>query len=337
MKLAPEQLDAHFKQHPLFPVYLLSGDEPLLVQEAGDKLRQTARQAGYNEREVLHADNSFQWEGLLERANSMSLFSEKQIIELHIPNGKPGTKGAEILGLYLKSPSPDTLLLIFCPKLDSSSQKSKWFKSVDNAGATLAFWPIELERLPAWVQARCKQFSMDITPDAVRLLTERVEGNLLAAVQEIEKLKLLYPDQRIGEEDVIGSVADNSRYDLFTLADTALKGDAGRCLKILQGLRSEGLDATLVLWALSRDLRTLASLNHESGSGQVPEALFKKHRIWGKRKALIGQALRRLPKSKLASLLQRCGEADQAIKGAKRLSPWILLTDIALEIAGKPR
>ncbi|OMH33719.1 DNA polymerase III subunit delta [Motiliproteus sp. MSK22-1] len=336
MKLPPEQLGTHLKQRKagLLPVYLLSGDEPLLVQEAGDQLRQTARALGFDEREVMHADNSFQWEELLDRTSSLSLFSEKLLIELHIPNGKPGPKGTEILNLCLQSPSPDTLILIFCPKLDANTQKSKWYKTVDKAGATLAFWPVEIERLPAWIQNRFQRANIQITADAVQLLTERVEGNLLAASQEIEKLQLLYPEQPITEEEIISSVADNSRYDLFTLADTALRGDSNRCLKILQGLKSEGTDATLILWALSRDLRTLVSLNHESGSGSLSEAQFKKHRIWGKRKGLINKALRRLSTKRLTSLLQRCSEVDQAIKGVKHQSPWILLTDITIEMAG---
>ncbi len=339
LKLNPEQLDSHLKQQSgqLLPVYLLSGDEPLLVQEASDKLRQAARASGFNEREVLHADAGFQWESLLERANSLSLFSEKQLIELHIPNGKPGPKGSEMLELYLRSPSPETLLIIFCPKLDSSAQKSKWFKGIDNAGATLAFWPIEIERLPGWIGNRFRQAGMDATAEAARLLAERVEGNLLAAIQEIEKLSLLYAGQRIDEEEIIASVADSSRYDLFTLTDTALKGDAGRCMKIVQGLQAEGMEPSLVLWALSRDLRTLTSLCHETGGGPPSEPQLKKHRIWGKRKKLIGQALRRHSLHSLGALLQSCGEADQAIKGAGHKAPWLLLTDITLALAADRR
>ncbi len=336
MKLNADQLDGHLQQQPLLPVYLLAGDEPLLIQEAGDKLRQVARNAGFGEREVLHAEPGFQWESLLERANSLSLFADKQLLELHVGNGKPGPKGTDILDTYLRSPSPETLLLIFCPKLDASAQKSKWFKAVDAAGATLAFWPIEIDRLPGWISNRFRQSGVEATPEAARLLAERVEGNLLAAMQEIEKLKLLYSGQRITDQLIIDSVADSSRYELFSLADTALKGDARRCLKVLGGLQSEGMDATLVLWALSRDLRTLLSLSQEAGShNPASESLLKKHRNWGKRKGLVSQTLRRHSAGGLAALLQRCSEVDQAIKGASRQSPWLLLTDITLGLADR--
>ncbi|MCW8885238.1 MAG: DNA polymerase III subunit delta [Motiliproteus sp.] len=333
MKLNSDQLKSHLQQ-PLRPVYLLHGDEPLLIQEASDLLRKTARDQGFLEREVLHAESGFQWESLLEKANSLSLFAEKQLIELHIPNGKPGPRGTDILVSYLKSPSPDTLLVIYCPKLDGSSQKSKWAKTVESAGAMITFWPIEVERLPAWIKGRFSQAGMEANPAAVQMLCDRVEGNLLAAIQEIEKLRLIYAGQAITEQEILASVSDSSRYDLFTLMDTALAGDQQRCVKIIQGLRAEGIEPTLVLWALSRDLRTLLNLSLETGGGSVSEPQFKKHRIWGKRKSLVNKALRRNSNTLLSTLLQKCGEVDRAIKGASQQSPWTQLTTILLLLAG---
>ena len=333
MKLNPDQLNNQLKQS-LLPVFLLHGDEPLLIQESSDLLRQVARDQGYLEREVLHAESGFQWEQLLEKANSLSLFAEKQLIELHIPNGKPGPRGTEILCSYLQSPSPDTLLVIYCPKLDASTQKTKWVKAIEKSGALVTFWPIEIERLPGWIGGRFKQAGMNASAAAVQMLCDRIEGNLLAAIQEIEKLKLLYADQPIGEEEILASVSDSSRYDLFTLMDTALAGDQQRCVKIINGLRAEGTEPTLVLWALSRDLRTLLNLTRESNAGQISESLFKKHRIWGKRKSLINKALRRTPPTQLSKLLQDCTEVDRAIKGAVSTSPWNQLTSILLQLAG---
>lgn len=332
MKLNPEQLSQHLQQ-PLLPVYLLSGDEPLLIQEAGDALRQAARQQGFEEREVMHAESGYQWEDLLNSANAMSLFAARKIIELHIPNGKPGTKGAEMLGSYLASPSPDTLLLIFCPRLDGASQKSKWFKAIDQAGATLAFWPIDSQRLPGWIQQRFTQQGMNVSREAANLLADRVEGNLLAAVQEIEKLKLVYPEQTIAADDILNAVADSARYDLFNLSDTALAGQSQRCLRMLSGLQAEGTDATLVLWALARDIRMLLELKQSTGSGAVNEAQFRQHRIWGKRKSLVNRALSLHTCDSLQDLLHQCGDVDQAIKGMSRNNPWLLLTDISLQLA----
>nr|WP_255537818.1 DNA polymerase III subunit delta [Motiliproteus sp. SC1-56] len=308
---------------------MLSGDEPLLIQEAADQLRQQARSNGYAEREVLHAEAGFQWESLLERANSLSLFSEKLLLELHIPNGKPGPRGSEVLETYLKTPSPDTLLLIYCPRLDASAQKSKWFKAIDQAGATLAFWPVEIQQLPRWIQQRCAQAGLEATTEAARLLAERVEGNLLAAIQEIEKLRLLHDTPTLTEEHVLGGVADSSRYDIFALTDAALQGDPGRCLKILQRLQTEGAEPSVALWALSRELRTLTAL----AAGPVNDVQFKKHRIFGKRKAQVNRALKRLRTETLSRLLQQCARADSAIKGRGAQPPWQQLTDIALGLA----
>ena len=334
MKLKPEQLSNHLQQ-PLLPVYLLSGDEPLLVQEAGDQLRQSARQAGFSEREVFHAEPGFAWESLLESSQSLSLFAEKRLIELHIPNGKPGTKGSDILSQLLQAPSDDNLLLIHCPKLDASAQRSAWFKAVDKAGAVLQVWPIEPQRLPGWINQRCRQQGLKLEGDCAQLLADRVEGNLLAAVQEIEKLKLLSPDGKINEQRVLGGVADSARYDLFGLIDTALEGKSERCLKMLNGLQAEGTDAIVILGSLSWELRKLLDLSQQAG--QISEGLYKKHRIWGKRKGLVSTALRRLSCTQLETLLQQCSTIDQAIKGMRADNPWLLLSQLLLSLCQPPQ
>ncbi|WP_210396393.1 DNA polymerase III subunit delta [Motiliproteus sediminis] len=333
MKLTPEQLSGHL-QRSLLPVYLLSGDEPLLIQEAATTLRATARNAGYAERETLHADAGFQWENLLERANSLSLFSDKLLLELHIPNGKPGQKGGPILEQYLSSPSPDTLLLIYTPRIDAATQKTRWFKAIDNAGATLAFWPVEMAQLPGWINRRFQAAGLSCTPSAAQLLAERVEGNLLAASQEIEKLKLAGITGCVDEEQIISGVSDSARFDVFTLTDAALAGKTGRSLKVLQGLRSEGVEATLVLWSLSREIRTLLELALECRGAPPSDAQCKKHRIWGKRKSLVGAALSRTPPRRLEHLLQQCAAADQAIKGMSPAAPWDLLAQLITGLSG---
>ncbi|MEH6473796.1 MAG: DNA polymerase III subunit delta [Halopseudomonas sp.] len=333
MKIKPEQLNTQLKQ-PLLPVYLLTGDEPLLIQEAGDQLRSSARQAGFSEREVFHADAGFSWESLLESSQSLSLFSDKQLIELHISNGKPG-KGSDTLTQVLAAPSPDNLLIIYCPKLDASAQRSAWFKAIDKAGAVIQFWPVEPQRLSSWIQQRCRTAGLTIDAGAAQLLADRVEGNLLAAAQEIEKLNLLNDGAPLSEELIIGGVADSARYDVFGLIDAALEAKSARCLKILQGLRAEGTDAIVVLGSLTWEVRKLLELSQQSGP--ISEAQYKKHRIWGKRKTLVSQALQRLKPSQLEQMLQQCAAIDQAIKGMRRDDPWQLLSAITLQLSGKPQ
>lgn len=337
MKLTPEQLDKHL-QSALQPVYLLSGDEPLLIQEAATALRQAAQHQGFAERETLHADSAgFHWESLLERANSLSLFSERLLLELYIPNGKPGPNGTAILEQYLQSPSPDTLLVIHTPRLDGAAQKARWFKAIDKAGATLAFWPVEIAQLPSWIKRRFTAAGLDCTPAATQLLAERVEGNLLAAVQEIEKLKLQQRDGPIDEEAILQSVANSSRFDVFTLTEAALSGDRARCLRVLQGLRGEGVDATLVLWSLSREIRTLLELALECRGAPPSDAQCSKFRLWGKRKTLVSRSLARLSPPRLEAMLQQCTLVDQSIKGMIRQSPWDQLPLILVALCGENR
>ncbi len=333
MKLNPDQLSRQFNSPPL-PVYLVSGDEPLLVQEAADAIRANARSNGFSEREVFHVDSGFGWESLLDISNSLSLFAEKRIIELRL-SGNPGKAGSEILQHCLANPHPDNLYLIIMPKLDASAQKSAWFKAIDKVGATLALWPVEFERLPGWITQRCRQRDINITDDAAYLLAERIEGNLLAAVQEIEKLKLLYPNQEINSAAILGGVADSARHDVFSLIDSALQGKQERSLKIIHGLRAEHSEPAIILWALSREIRMLTQLSQSHGAQR--EALMKKNRIWGKRKGLVDHAIRQVNPVLLQRLLVRCARADQSIKGLNHHDSWQLLSDITLALASQCR
>ncbi|MEH6650218.1 MAG: DNA polymerase III subunit delta [Motiliproteus sp.] len=333
MKLKPEQFASQLRQS-LLPVYLLTGDEPLLIQECGDQLRQHVRDNGFSDREVFHADAGFSWESLLQSSQSLSLFADKQLIELHIPNGKPGAKGAPILTQLLQNPSPDNLLVIYCPKLDAAAQRSAWFKAIDKIGAILQFWPVEPQRLPGWIQQRCRASQLTIDNDAAQQLADRVEGNLLAAAQEIEKLKLISPDGNLSQDAIDGGVADHARYDSFALLDAALAAKPARCLKVLQGLKAEGVDAIALLGSLTWELRKLLDLSLRSGA--ISEADYKKHRIWGKRKTLISQSLRRLRSHQLETMLQQCAVTDQAVKGMRSDDPWLLLSSLYLQLAGAP-
>lgn len=226
-KLRPEQLSSAL-QKQLAPIYLISGDEPLLVQEACDQIRSSARQQGFNERVLYHGDKSFDWSQLLSEANSLSLFADRKILELRIDNGKPGDAGSKALVEYASQPSEDNLLLIVTPKLDGNAQRSKWFKALDKVGVTVQIWPINEQQLPHWLEQRLRTAGLNADRDTISLLAAQVEGNLLAAAQEVEKLKLLAPEGQVTPEMVSGMVTDSARYDVFSLIDKALHGDSRR-------------------------------------------------------------------------------------------------------------
>lgn len=333
MNLRPEQLASHLSQG-LKAVYLVSGDEPLLVQEACDAIRAAAKQAGFSEREVYQVEGAFKWDEFLASGNALSLFAERKIIELRIPNGKPGDAGSKALQAYCDNLSDDNLLLVVCPKLDKSAQNSKWFKALDSAGVHLAVWPVEHQQLPRWISARMQQAGLQADPDAVKLLAELVDGNLLAAAQEIEKLKLLETGQHIDTACVRASVCDSSRYNIFNLVDTALAGDPAQTQKILSGLRAEGVEPATVIWALSREIRQLCGMALAVEQGQSAQQVMRQHRVWSNRQSITGKALTRLPSRKLQRLLQRMALADQTMKGMQRGNVWDYLEQTALLLAG---
>ncbi|MEP5763197.1 MAG: DNA polymerase III subunit delta [Halieaceae bacterium] len=332
MRLRPEQLQAQL-QKQLLPVYLVTGDEPLLVQEACDAIRARCREAGCSDREVIHVDGRFNWDNLLASSAEMSLFADSKLIELRIPSGKPGANGSKALLAYLERPVADDILLIVAGKIDKQSTKSKWFKALDKAGAVVQVWPVDARELPRWMQQRLQQAGLKIDKEALQLLCERVEGNLLAAVQEIEKLRLLCPGDHITVEAVSESVADNARYNLFALVDRAQQGDAAGALKMLQGLRAEGTETTVVLWALSREIRLLYQCQTDISRGQSQQQALRAQRVWDKRLPIVGAGLARHPLNDLAELLHRANLADQSIKGLNAGQPWDHLSGLVLDLA----
>ncbi len=332
MRLRPEQLSAKLQQQVL-PVYLVTGDEPLLVQEACDAIRARAREAGCNDRDLLHVDGRFNWDLLFAASAEMSLFAERKLIELRIPSGKPGTEGSKALIEYLAGPAADNILLIVAGKIDKRSTSSKWFKALDKAGAVVQVWPVDARELPHWMQQRLAAAELQIDTDALQLLCDRVEGNLLAAVQEIEKLRLLCKGNRVTAADVGDSVADNARYNLFALIDSALAGDAAAALKMLQGLRAEGAEPTVVLWGLSREIRLLYQCQVDISRGQSQQRVLQSQRIWDKRKPIVAAGLARHDLDDLAELLHRASLVDQSIKGLADGDPWDKLSQLVLDLS----
>ncbi len=333
MKLRFDQLEAHL-QKGLQPIYLLSGDEPLQLMEAGDAIRRYARENDYGEREVIHVESGFDWNNLLAASGSMSLFAERRLLELRLPTGKPGKEGGAVLADYAANPPPDTLLLIISGKIERASQNSKWYKALDSAGATLTVWPIDPPALPGWVSQRMRSRGMQPTPEAAQLLAERVEGNMLAAAQEVEKLLLLYGEGEIGAEQVEEGVADSARYDIFELVDTALLGDVPRATRVMQGLRGEGVEPILVLWALLREIRAMAQMAAEMARGLGADQAMAGQRVWDKRKPPVRAGLQRHNLNRWQLLLRRAGRIDRMIKGVEAGNPWDELLQLALLMAG---
>ncbi|MBC7199848.1 MAG: DNA polymerase III subunit delta [Pseudomonas balearica] len=337
MKLSPAQLAKHL-QGSLAPVYVVCGDEHLLCQEACDAIRQATRGQGFSERQVFNVETGFDWGQLIEAGASLSLFAEKRLIELRIPNGKPGDRGAAALLDYLARPAEDTVLLISLPKLDGSTQKTKWAKALID-GKDVQFvqiWPVDAAQLPQWIRQRLAQAGLAADQEAVEMIAARVEGNLLAAAQEIEKLKLLAEGGQINAETVQAAVADSARYDVFGLIDACLHGHASHALHMLEGLRGEGIEPPVILWALARELRLLAGIAQQYAQGLPLEKAFAQARppVWDKRRPLVSKALQRHSAQRWNQLLMDAQRIDAQIKGQAEGNPWTGLADLCLQLAG---
>ncbi len=332
MKIKPEQLVNQLKKG-LAPLYIISGDEPLLVQEASDLVRKYAREAGCHERIVMTVEKGFDWHSLSLESGGMSLFAEKRLLELRLPTGKPGDAGGKALRAYAEGPASDDVLLIVAGKIDTKSQQTKWYKTLEGVGVAVPIWPMEVSQLPAWIKQRMKANKMRPTGDAAQVLAERVEGNLLACAQEIDKLFLIHGAAEIDADMIVDAVANSARFDIFGLVDTALSGNGERVARMMSGLRSEGVEPVLVLWALAREIRTLSSMSFEVSHGTSPDQVMRNQRVWEKRKPLIKKGLRRSPRQ-WWYLLHRAGQIDRMIKGQATGNVWDELLQLGLMMAG---
>ena len=335
MKLRNDQLPSHLGGE-LAPVYLISGDEPLQMREATDEVRAAARGQGFSEREVLDAAAGFDWSALNAAAESLSLFGDQRLLDLRLASPKVGSEGSKALSAYVENPPQDTLLLISMPKLERAQSNSQWYKRLEQAGVVVQIWPVEGNRLPPWIEQRLRRAGLVPEPGVVEMLADRVEGNLLAASQEIDKLLLQQGPGVVGVEQLAESVADSARFDVFGLVDCLLLGEAARGLRMLQGLRAEGVAAPVVLWALSREIRAMAQMAHEVGGGRGPDQVMAANRVWDKRKPLVRRGLQR-PAGQWRQLIVLCARADRAIKGLEASDPWMLFEDLVLGMAGNRR
>lgn len=324
MELRPAQLDKHLKQADFAPIYLFAGDEPLIVLEAADALRRAARTHGYDERQVLHVEGGFNWQQLAAAGDTLSLFAEKRLIELHLPDAGPGKDGGVALTEYAKNPPKDTILIVLATPLAAKKRHDAWYKNIAKIGAVLFAWPVSPDELPAWINRRAARQKVSLNEDAVAVLAERAEGNLLAAAQEIDRLALLYPDQTVDAQAMLQVSADSARFDIFDLGGKALAGDAAGVIRTATRLREEGVDPVPIVWALVNDLRSIQQIQEGGKTRPMPP----------QRKRLLDQAARRIKRTRLLRLLWLAAVADQVNKGAQRGMPWAELVTLALGIAG---
>jgi DNA polymerase-3 subunit delta len=333
MRLRIDQLEKHL-EGKLAPIYLIGGDEPLQVQEARDAIRAAAARQSFNERVLLSAETGFDWDALRAHADSLSLFGDKRIIDLRLVSGKPGDTGARALRDYAAKPPEDNLLIVTLDKFDRSSPSAQWYRALDAAGVAIRTWPVEARQLGAWIRRRANDRGVTLGAAAAEALGERVEGNLLACAQEIDKLHMVHGEARLDLEDVLRSVADSARFDVFDLVDAALAGDAARSVRILHGLREEGVAPPLLAWALTRELRALGRIAADLAGGADMAEVMGRHRVWDKRRALVSAALRRHPADAWLDILRQAARTDRITKGGAAGNPWDALELLTLAMGG---
>ncbi len=339
MQIRSEQLAAHL-QKGLRPLYTVWGDEPLHAQEVGDAIRAAARASGCTERQVhTVAGAHFDWGGLLGASMAMSLFAQRQLIEIRIPSGKPGKDGSEVLQRYCQHLSDDTVTLVQLPKLDRSQQTSAWFTALDASGVTLRVDPIDRKALPQWIAQRLAAQGQRVEGGeagqrTLAFFADRIEGNLLAAHQEVQKLGLLYPAGELSFEQIESAVLNVARYDVFKLGEAVLAGQVARALKMLDGLQAEGEAAVLVHWTLAEDIRALKRVKDAMTEGKPLPMALREARVWGSKERLYERVLPSLAEHQLAHLVEAASVCDGIIKGLKHpewpLDAWAALKRLML-------
>lgn len=337
MKIKAEELARSLKAGNSNLVWL-SGDEPLLMQEAADQARAHFRKQGFSERDIFSIDRNFDWQLFKQATGNLSLFSERKLLDLRL-SGKLEDDGKAALQEFIDDANPDFAVLLSGPRLEAATLKTKWFKALESGAVVVQIWPINKDGLPSWLEQRLLRAGIQAEPDALQLLIDRVEGNLLAAVQEIEKLKLLANSEdggriRLDARTVMQVVADSSRYTAFQLVDAALSGDTGRVEKILQGLRAEDVFPLVILGAITRELRSLLPMLEKKEAGQGVNAILQSHHVWFNRKQAVGAALNRLRSADIWAMLDHSRLIDQSIKGLSAANPWDELSLLLLRLAG---
>ncbi|CAG0962585.1 DNA polymerase III subunit delta [Rhodocyclaceae bacterium] len=336
MQLRADQLASHLAK-TLSPLYVLHGDEPLLVIEAGDAIRRVAREKGYTEREVLVTGPGFKWDTLMLAAGNLSLFGGNKLVDLRIPNGKPGRDGGEALQRYCGRLSDGVLTLVTLPQLDWAARKTSWFNALAQAGVAIELNAPGLAELPDWIALRLARQQQKAERAALEFIAAHVEGNLLAAHQEIQKLGLLHPPGDLSLAQVEDAVLNVARYDVDKLRAALLEGDAARCARLLEGLRGEDVAPPLLLWAFASEIRTLAALRTAQDEGRPLAAALRAERVFDDRRAAaLQRALPRLRQPQLRAALLAAARIDRMIKGLVQGDIWDEFLQLALRLARKP-
>ena len=331
MQIKQDQLAAHLTRG-LRPLYTVFGDEPLLAQEAGDAIRSAARAAGFSERKVFNVSGAhFDWSAVLGAAQAMSLFADRQMIEIRIPGGKPGKDGSEALQRYCTHLAADVLTLVQLPKLDGQQIKGAWFAALDNAGLAVRVEPVARQALPAWIAQRLSRQGQRVADgetgqQTLAFFADRVEGNLLAAHQELQKLALLHPAGELSFEQVESAVLNVARYDVFKLGEAVLAGQVTRALRMLDGLHAEGEAAVLVHWTLAEDIRALRRVKEALNDGRPLPLAMSEARVWGLKQKLFERAVPLLADHQIARLVEAASVCDGLVKGLRHpdwpTDPW---------------
>jgi len=332
MRLPFEQLIGHLERE-LRPLYVLTGDEPLAMRESVDAIRQAARKQGYDERQSYTAERNFNWQQLTAGSNALSLFASRRLLELHIPSGKPGTEGSKALQEYVKRLPDDTVTLITLPKLDKLVQGSAWFGALESAAVVVPLQTVEIERLPQWIARRLQAQGQQADSATLEFLANQVEGNLLAAHQEIQKLGLLFPPGMLDAEAVREAVLNVSRYDVFQLGDALLAGDAPRTAKILQGLEGEGVQPLALLGVLAWLLRGVTRVKLAETRGENLANAMQQAKIWGDRQAVVRRMLARVSMRQLQAAMLKMAEIDKIAKGVAQGSAWLEISRLCIGLA----
>ncbi|MCF6289307.1 MAG: DNA polymerase III subunit delta [Proteobacteria bacterium] len=332
MKIYANQLASHLKQG-LQSCYLIVGDEPLGLKEATDSIRKTAKLHGFTEREVLHVDAKFKWETLYASMGTMSLFAEKKIIELHLPTGKPGTAGSKAIVQFVENIPSDIMLLIQCQEWSVANDKTKWTKTIEKTGTFMRVYMPKANEFGGWLQNRCRQIGLSVDTEAIALLSIRLEGNLLAAAQELEKLKMRFSNQNIVARDIALLVADSARFDVFRLTDALLENQLARTLRMIRGLKQDNTAIVVIHWALERQLRALLHFAYYQQTGQrIGPLEYRQQGVWQNQQAAIQSALKRLSVEKLEFLLGEIATLDKIIKGQAKGEPWLAMEQYIIAV-----
>ncbi|MFP3977789.1 MULTISPECIES: DNA polymerase III subunit delta [Marinobacter] len=334
MKTNPGQLP-QLLQKGLAPVYLVSGDEPLLVQECCDQIRSAAKEAGFIDRLTFHADQQLDWNMVADEFSAMSLFSDRRRIEIRLPTGKLGD-GRAVLEQVLAQPPEDIIVLLISTRLDAAETRRKWYKELQSTGVHVPVWPVDADKFPGWLQQRAKKQGLSLTRGALSMLAERLEGNLLAASQELDRLALLTNGDTIDEETIERAVQDSSRFNGFELVTELLTGRAAHAGKVIGVLQQEGENPLGLLAVLTRDLNLLLELKTGENRSETPSSFFKKRGVFQPQRArALEQAARRLNPLQLHEALKLCSQIDRAAKGYDELSPWHYLRDMSALLSAR--